>query len=181
MEDVIRTIKDKSTEVYTIGISGAGGSGKTTLAKAIYNQLSAKFIEGSFIEDIGQVSGTRADLRLEKQLLLDVLKTKVEIPSGEMGRRMIQERLSGKRVLIVLDDMPESGASLVWKWREWFSGGTVIIITTRDVDLLRILRVDSFFPLKPMNANESLELLSWHAFGEAKPKEEYNYLSLIHI
>jgi len=134
-------------------------------------------MEKSFIEDIAQVSRTSADLCFEKQLLLDVLKTKVEIPSGEMGRRMIRERLSGKRVLIVLDDLPEFGASLVWKCREWFSGGTVMIITTRDVDLLRILQVDSFLPLKLMNANESLELLSWHAFREAKPKEEYNYLA----
>jgi len=134
-------------------------------------------MEKSFIEDIAQVSRTSADLCFEKQLLLDVLKTKVEIPSGEMGTRMIRERLSGKRVLIMVDDMPEFGASLVWKCREWFSGGTVMIITTRDVDLLRILQVDSFLPLKPMNANESLELLSWHAFREAKPKEEYKYLA----
>ncbi|KAK8464557.1 hypothetical protein PHAVU_010G024351 [Phaseolus vulgaris] len=94
-----------------------------------------------------------------------------------MERRMIRERLSGKRVLIVLDDVPEFDASLVWKCVEWFSGGTVIIITTRDVDLPRILQVDSVFRLKLMDEDESLELLSWHAFGEAKPKEEYNYLA----
>ena len=173
---LIGTIQS-NTEVYTIGITGAGGSGKTTLAKAIYNQLSATFTEKTFIEDIAHVSETRSILRLDKQLLLAVLKTKVEIPRGEMGRRMIQERLSGKRVLIVLDDVTEFDASVVSECLEWFSGGTVIIITTRDVDLPRILQVDFVFPLKPMNANESLELLSWHAFGEAKPKEEYNYLA----
>jgi len=173
---LIGTIKN-NTEVYRIGITGAGGSGKTTLAKAIYNQLSATFTEKSFIEDIAHVRETRSNIRLDKQVLLDVLKTKVEIPRGEMGRRMIQERLSGKRVLIVLDDVPEFGASVVSRCLEWFSGGTVIIITTRDVDLPRILQVDYVFPLKLMNEDESLELLSWHAFGEAKPKEEYNYLA----
>ncbi|KAK8464554.1 hypothetical protein PHAVU_010G024250 [Phaseolus vulgaris] len=173
---LIGTIQN-NTEVYTIGITGAGGSGKTTLAKAIYNQLSATFTEKSFIEDIAHLSETRSNIRLDEQLLLDVLKTKVEIPSNEMERRMIRERLSGKRVLIVLDDVPEFDASLVWKCVEWFSGGTVIIITTRDVDLPRILQVDSVFRLKLMDEDESLELLSWHAFGEAKPKEEYNYLA----
>jgi len=159
VEDLIGTIKNKSTKVYTIAISGAGGCGKTTLAKAIYNQLSGTFMEKSFIEDIGQVNRTRGLFRLQERLLSDVLKTKVEIPSDEMGRRMIRERLSGKRVLIVLDDVPDFGASLVWKCREWFSGGTLIIITTRDVDLPRILQVDSIFPLKLMNPRSPLSFL----------------------
>ncbi|XP_017442549.1 disease resistance protein RUN1 isoform X2 [Vigna angularis] len=160
------------------GISGAGGSGKTTLAKAIYNKIHETFTEKSFIEDIGQVSRTRGHHRLQEQFLLDVLKTRVEIPSVDMGRRMIRERLTGKRVLIVLDDVTENFTLLdLWGCREWFGGGTVIIITTRDVDLPRILKVDSVFGIRLMNANESLELLSWHAFREVKPKEEYNYLA----
>ncbi|XP_017442548.1 disease resistance protein RUN1 isoform X1 [Vigna angularis] len=178
VEDLIQTIKDKSSEVCIIGISGAGGSGKTTLAKAIYNKIHETFTEKSFIEDIGQVSRTRGHHRLQEQFLLDVLKTRVEIPSVDMGRRMIRERLTGKRVLIVLDDVTENFTLLdLWGCREWFGGGTVIIITTRDVDLPRILKVDSVFGIRLMNANESLELLSWHAFREVKPKEEYNYLA----
>ena len=82
-----------------------GGSGKTTLAKAIYNQIHGTFTKNSFIEDIAEVSQTRGLVHLQEQLLSDVLKTKVKISSAEMGRSMIWERLYGKRVLVVLDDV----------------------------------------------------------------------------
>ncbi|XP_047149960.1 disease resistance protein RUN1-like [Vigna umbellata] len=178
VEDLIQTIKDKSSEVCIIGISGAGGSGKTTLAKAIYNKIHETFTEKSFIENIGQVSRRRGHHRLQEQFLLDVLKPKVEIPSVDMGTRMIRERLTGKRVLIVLDDVTENFTLLdLWGCREWFGGGTVIIITTRDVRLLNVLEVDHVYEVEEMNEIESLELFSWHAFKEANPPEDFLELS----
>ena len=174
VEDVIQIIKNKSREVCVIGIWGEGGSGKSTLAKAIYYQIHGTFEEKSFIEDIVP----KSRIHLQEKLLLDILKTKVEIRSVEMGRRKIRERLTGKRVFIVLDDVTEYFTLFdISECSEWFSGGTVIIITTRDVDLPRILKVGSVLGMKLMNANESLELLSWHAFREAKPKDEYNELA----
>ncbi|XP_047154415.1 disease resistance protein RPV1-like [Vigna umbellata] len=173
VEDVIRTIKNKSMEVCRIGICGMEGSGKTTLAKAIYNQIHGTFMEKSFIEDVSEVNRTRGCIHLQAQLLSDVLKSRVEIHSVEMGTSMIQERLHGKRMLIVLDDMINEYYPLfdLRKCCAWFGKGTVIIITTKDVELLRKHQVDSIFRMNLMNANESLELFSWHAFREAKPKE----------
>ena len=177
VEDLLRTIKNNSTEVCRIAICGQEGWGKTTLAKAVYNQIHGRFTAKSFIEDSGQVSKMRGDLRLQEKLLSDLLKTKVEIDSDEMRRNMIWERLAGKRVLIVLDDVPGFNAPLVGECRNWFEGGSVIIITTRHENLQRVYQADSVFQVKLMNANESLELLSWHAFREAKPKEEFNDLA----
>ena len=178
VEDVICTIKNKSMDVCVVGICGMGGSGKTTLAKAIYHKIHGTFMEKSFIEDIAQVRETRGGIHIQEQLLSDVLKTKVEVHSVEMGRSMIRERLFGKRVLIVLDDMDHHFRLLgLTNSRSWLSEGSVIIITTGDEDLLRIHQADSVFQMKPMNANDSLKLLSWHAFREAKPKEEYNDLA----
>ncbi|ESW06182.1 hypothetical protein PHAVU_010G027100 [Phaseolus vulgaris] len=177
MEDLTRAIKNKSTEVCRIAICGQGGSGKITLAKAIYHQIHGTFTEKSFIEEIRQISGIKGGLRLLEQILSDVLKTKVEIDSFEMGRRMIEERLSGKRVLIVLDDVPPFDATLLWECRHWYGGGSVIIITTTHENLLMISQADSIFQVELMNTDESLELLSWHAFREAKPKEDYLFLA----
>ncbi|XP_027907712.1 TMV resistance protein N-like isoform X3 [Vigna unguiculata] len=183
VEDAIQIIKNKSSEVCRIGICGMGGSGKTTLAKAIYNQIQGTFMEKSFIEDIAQVTQTRGRVHLLEQLLHDVLKTNVD--SVQMGRSMIRERLYGKRVLIVLDDvneyfcfsyMNEYGPLDLWN-SPWFGKGTVIIITTRDAALLTMEHVYSIIRINEMNPNASLKLLSWHAFREAKPKEEYHLLA----
>jgi len=94
-----------------------------------------------------------------------------------MGRRMIRERLSGKRVLIVLDDVPPFDATLLWECRHWYGRGSVIIITTTPEKLPMIYQTDSIFQVELMNSDESLELLSWHAFKEAKPKEDYRFLA----
>ena len=150
---------------------------KVYSTKAIYHQIHGTFTEKSFIEGIGQFSGIRGDLCLLEKLLLDVLNTKVKTDSFEMGRSIIRKRLSGKTVLIVLDDVPEFNGQLLWECRHWVGGGSVIIITTRPENLVRIYQADSVLQVKLMNANESLELLSWHAFREAKPKQEYHFLA----
>ncbi|XP_027907704.1 TMV resistance protein N-like isoform X2 [Vigna unguiculata] len=176
VEDVIRTIENKSTGVCMIGIYGMEGSGKTTVAKAVYNQIHDRFVEKSFIEDNAEVSRTKGHVYLPEKLLSDLLKTKVEIHSVEMGRSMIWGRLYGKRVLIVLDNVNEyeyGALSDLWECRGWSGKGSVIIITSTHESVLRTRQVDAVFRINPMNANESLELLSWHAFKEAKPKEEY--------
>jgi len=178
VEDLIGTIKNYSNQVCRIAICGQGGSGKTTLAKAIYHQIHDTFTEKSFVEDIGQFNRVRGDLHLLlEQLLSDLLETKVDIDSVEMGRSMIRERFSGKRVFIVLDGVPEFHESFLSECCRWFGAGTVIIITTRRELLARTFQADSVFRVKLMNAKESLELLSWHAFREAKPKEEYHLLA----
>jgi len=178
VEDLIETIKNYSKQVCRIAICGQGGSGKTTLAKAIYHHIHDTFMEKSFVEDIGQFSRIRGDFHLPlEQLLSDLLETKVEIDSVEMGRSMIRERLSGKRVFIVLDDVSKFHASFLSQCCRWFGGGTVIIFTTRHEYVARTYEVDSVFRVKLMKADESLELLSWHAFREAKPKQGYHFLA----
>ena len=180
VEKLIGCIENHSTRVCMIGIWGMGGSGKTTIAKAIYNRIYRLFIGKSFFENIRQVWNRvfRRRVPLQEKLLYDVLKSKVEVESVGMGRTMIQNVLSRKKLLIVLDDVNEfDQLENVCGNREWFGQGTVIIITTRNVHVLNRLKVDYVYKMDDMNENESLELFSWHAFREAKPRKDFNELA----
>jgi hypothetical protein len=96
----------------------------------------------------------------------------------DRGITMIQERLRGRRVLIVLDDVDQlEQLNVIARSRDWFGVGSRIIVTTRDEHMLRVLQVDKVYTAKVLSEKESLELFSWHAFSNHYPTEEHMKLS----
>jgi hypothetical protein len=61
--------------------------------------------------------------------------------------------------------------------RKWFGYGSRIIVTTRDKQIIKGNRVNKDYIMKEMNAGESVELFSWHAFKEATPREDFVEIS----
>ncbi|MED6167355.1 hypothetical protein PIB30_001777 [Stylosanthes scabra] len=157
-----------------------GGSGKTTIAKAIYNKIFREFEGRCFLLNIREVwDQDNGCLHLEQQLLSAIYKTtKIKIENTESGKSILEKRLGQKRILVVLDDVDklEQLNSLAASGK-WFSPGSIIIITTRDVHMLRCLRVDKLYSMKEFNDKESMEHFSWHAFKEPCPKKEFAFLA----
>ncbi|MCH85215.1 TMV resistance protein N, partial [Trifolium medium] len=105
---ITKFIDGQSHKVCMIGIWGMGGSGKTTTAKAIYNQIHRQFKgKTSYIESIRKVcdNNSRGIIQLQQQLLLDLLKEKKEIHSIALGINYIAKRLRGQKAFVVLDDV----------------------------------------------------------------------------
>ncbi|GJR62305.1 Toll/interleukin-1 receptor domain-containing protein, partial [Tanacetum coccineum] len=134
------SIKFGTEDVRMIGIKGFGGGGKTTLATAIFNQISHQFKGSSFVENVREVSeNSLSGLKeLQKQILTDI--TVSSVPGGI--KKMLQ-MMHRKKVLVILDDVNETkqlealaGAS------NWFKPGSRIIITTRDEQVLLAHRVN---------------------------------------
>ncbi|KAJ4958638.1 hypothetical protein NE237_025749 [Protea cynaroides] len=171
-----------------IGIHGMGGIGKTTIAKAIYNEVFHKFEGSSFLANVREASEQPNGLvHLQKQLLSDILMNgNLNIGNADRGIILIKERLRQKRVLIVLDDVDQANQlkylANAHDWfspgsSDWFGPGSRIIITTRDEKLLNDLGVVEKYEAKELNPEQSLELFSWHAFRENKPVKDYEELS----
>ncbi|KAI3412834.1 uncharacterized protein J3R85_016844 [Psidium guajava] len=90
------------------------------------------------------------------------------------GMTIIKDRLSCKRVLLLLDDVDERNHidALVGN-RDWFGEGSKLIITTRNKDVLNIPKVDCTYELNGMDPDQSLQLFSKHAFRRDNTLDEY--------
>ncbi|KEH15880.1 disease resistance protein (TIR-NBS-LRR class) [Medicago truncatula] len=178
-ELVIHSIKNQSSKVSMVGIWGMGGLGKTTIAKGVYNKIHHKFVHRSNIENIRQTcESDKGYIRLQKQLLSDLFKTEETIHNITTGTAIINKRISAKKVLILLDDVTkvQQVKALCGNYK-CLGFGSVIIITTRDAHILKLLEARPVCTAKEMDEDESLELFSWHAFKNATPRANFSELS----
>ncbi|KAB2086248.1 hypothetical protein ES319_A04G016500v1 [Gossypium barbadense] len=146
-QEMLELLKSNNSDgVCVLSLVGTGGMGKTTLAQLVYNDPSIKesFDHKSWVrvsDDFDAVNITKtilrsldADSRDENDLNLLQVKLK--------------EKLSGKRYLLVLDDIWNESYSDWTILRAPFGVGTKIIVTTRlekvssNVDSMKAFYLD---------------------------------------
>ncbi|KAK9910936.1 hypothetical protein M0R45_034870 [Rubus argutus] len=169
-------LQDGSSDVGICGICGLGGIGKTTIATVVYNSNFQRFEGSSFIENVREIS-ERPDglVQIQKQLLSDIFNwRKIKIQSVREGITKIKDVIGSKKVLLVLDDVDRMDQlDAVLSMRDCFCPGSKIIITTRYPGLLKARQVDKVHNVAILDDAESLELFSWHSFGQDHPIAGY--------
>lgn len=145
-----------------------GGLGKTTLAQHIYND--PRMEEADFhIKAWVCVSDDFNVFRLTKIILEAITKSKDNSRELEMIHGRLKEKLTGKRFLLVLDD--------VWNERreEWESvqtplnhgaPGSRILVTTRCEEVVCIMRSNKVYHLKQLQEDHCWQVFVKHAFQD---------------
>ncbi|KAG7548806.1 Toll/interleukin-1 receptor homology (TIR) domain [Arabidopsis suecica] len=169
-------------EVKMIGIWGPAGIGKTTIARALFNQLSTSFrficfmgnLKGNYKSIVG-VDDYDSKLCLQNQLLSKILSQR-DMRVGNLGA--IKEWLQDQRVLIILDDVDDiEKLEALAKEPSWFGSGSRIIVTTEDKKILKAHWVDTFYLVDFPSEEEALEILCLSAFKQSTVRDGFMELA----
>ncbi|CAN1335701.1 Disease resistance-like protein DSC1 [Linum perenne] len=173
---------DSSSDTRIIGIWGMGGMGKTTLARAIFDQYSNEFDGSHFLADIRrQLGAGSTELRLQQELFSSILddhdldaRSYTKVATTAISKN----RLHRTKSLVVLDDVDESITlhNLLDKQpRTVFGPGSRIVVTSRDHQVLKTV-CNEIYEVEKLDDDESCELFLSNAFTN-DPSDEFKHLS----
>ncbi|CAG7878420.1 unnamed protein product, partial [Brassica rapa] len=172
----------ESDEVRMVGIWGPAGIGKTTIARALFRELSSKFTHAAFIESIkGKFEQNYRDehafmLHLQEQLLSKTLNQN-DLKVNHLG--VAKARLKDKKVLVVLDDVDDlKQLEAMADKLCWFGPQSRIISTTKDKKLLVAHEINHIYRVDFPSTSEALEILCLSAFRQNSPSSGFEDMAI---
>ncbi|XP_048420816.1 disease resistance protein RPV1-like [Pyrus x bretschneideri] len=166
-----------TNNVRVVGIWGMGGLGKTTIARAVYDEIACQFEACCFLENVKEGFKKHGELDVQTQLLSSISSNKVGSSDiSNKGFQVMSKSLGQRKVLVVVDDVDKLAQieALLGK-RHSFGDGSRIIITTRDAQLLS--GADAIYRPKIFSDRGALELFRQYAFKTNQPTRDYDDLS----
>ncbi|XP_078158829.1 putative disease resistance protein RGA3 [Carex rostrata] len=160
--DVLSTERD----VYSVvTIVGMGGIGKTTLAQLAYNdqRIRQRFDKFGWI----CVSEDFNVERLTKEFMESITKKGCDLTNLSVLQEKIREEISGKRVLLVLDDVWNENKSFWDSFQTPFMSAKFvkILVTTRNDSVARIMQTEPTFKIGCLSTEQCWQLFEHYAFG----------------
>ncbi|CAI0452330.1 unnamed protein product [Linum tenue] len=175
MEEVMKLLNlESSKERVIVGIHGMGGLGKTTLSKAVYNEICAQFDRCCYLEDAREVlAKSDGVVSLQNKVISTILEGDHHVQNASEGINMIKNRVCKHKLLLVVDDIDDKFEfnKILGKFGD-FSSGSRFILTTRYTRVLYFILDCKLYEPREMSHHHSLKLFSKHAFGMNNPPEE---------
>ncbi|KAG0561264.1 hypothetical protein KC19_9G049900 [Ceratodon purpureus] len=180
-EEVVDGIIQKHMGVLILVIWGMGGIGKSTLARELYNRMREEFAASCYVEDLksyyvqdskNKVIRDDDIVKVQKHILKYLCPGEgLEVENKHKGKVILEERLSKKRILVVLDDVPDNGELYYWISRKMLTEGSMCIVTTRNRRVVEKLNkfdmkeAVHFHKVQGLGSEDSKRVFASYAFG----------------
>ncbi|XP_027335271.1 putative disease resistance protein RGA1 isoform X2 [Abrus precatorius] len=158
----------ENRKVSVIAIVGLGGLGKTTLAQLVYNDLE---VQNFFDKKMWVCVSDNFDV---KTILKKILESVTRRPTADglsldYLQEELRENLSGKKYLLVLDDIWNERRDKWIELRKYLMCGakdSKILVTTRSENVAEAMTASTSYPLKGFADEASWSLLKNIAFED---------------
>ncbi|XP_052885081.1 putative disease resistance RPP13-like protein 1 [Gossypium arboreum] len=159
MLDLLKS--NNSNGVFVLSIVGMGGMGKTTLAQLVYNDAS---IKESFDHKAWVCVSDEFDaVNITKTILQSITSEPCTYNDLNLLQVKLKEKLSGKKFLLVLDDIWNESYEDWTILRSPFGAGTKIIVTTRIQNVSSNVDPVKAFHLDKLSHDDCLSIFTQHA------------------
>ena len=143
------------------------------MAKELYNQLYKKFEASCYIEDVtDKIMQGHGVVEIQKRLLKNLCSSAIDNDNKSELKPILEDKLSKKKIVVVLDDVPNVERLNYMMTREMLKKGSVCIVTSRD---RRVFEASNIFEgtkqevyvheVKMLNMEDSKRVFSSFAFG----------------
>ncbi|XP_059076496.1 disease resistance protein RPV1-like [Cryptomeria japonica] len=143
----------------------------------IYNQKHLSVESSSFVFDVRGAAAKNELYKKQIELLQDIGFKGETFENIEKGKKIVSNCLKSIRLLIVLDDVDHMNQlDALLPTKDNLGLGSLIIVTTREKEVLRCWGVSSIYKMKTMNLPHARQLFCWHAFLQPSPSLEFEKL-----
>jgi len=159
---------DNHNQVAVLSIVAMGGMGKTTLAQHVYNNPR---IEEAKFELIAWVcvSDEYNAFKVTREILEAINNSNDDSRNLEMVQGRLKEKLTGRKFLLVLDDVWNEDRDQ-WKSLQtplkYGAKGSKIVVTTRSSKVAITMQSHKVHELKQLEEDYSWQVFAKHAFQD---------------
>ncbi|XP_038970849.1 putative disease resistance protein RGA3 [Phoenix dactylifera] len=173
-QEVIKLLfsEDVGNGISVVPIVGKGGLGKTTIAQLVYNDSMVK--EKFDLTGWVCVSDDFDVQRLTKDIIESFTKNECHLAQLSILQETLEEKVKGKKVLLVLDDVWNDQQSRWESLRNPFVGAETvkIIVTCRNYSVAEIMQTVRPYHPGCLSQEQSWSLFGHYAFRGRDPEEQ---------
>jgi hypothetical protein len=167
-------LEGMTPNIIILPIYGIGGIGKTTFAKLIYDDTKFKYYSRVWVH----VSPTFDWIKIGNSIISQLSETGSQANEREIIIGCLTKQLSGKKILIVLDDLWEDNQLRLQDLRDMLNLGdsmkAIVLVTTRSEHVAKKIctNIEQPYKIEPLTDDMCWEIIRQRSGFDARDSKE---------